>query len=101
MAKCTGPRVCHPCLVSRGPKLPPGQLEAATLALLREALERDGMSLSGLGRTIGLSKSQVSRIFAGVRPLTMEEFLRMCQVLHLQPVRVLRDAERRLAGGAG
>lgn len=56
------------------------------------------MSLSALGRTIGLSKSQVSRIFTGQRPLTMEEFSRMCMALKLKPANVLRAAERLASG---
>lgn len=75
-----------------GPKLKPGSLESATVVVLREAIDRSDFSDAEIARRVEISKSQLSRILRGIKPLTMTEFDRICSALGLVPARVLRAA---------
>lgn len=53
------------------------------------ARERAGMTQDELAELVGVSQSQMSRMLSGVRPVTVPELLKMCDVLHLDAARVI------------
>jgi transcriptional regulator with XRE-family HTH domain len=52
-------------------------------ARLRHAIQASGLSLSHLGRQVGVDHSRLSRFLRGERDLTLDAVDRLCQVLGL------------------
>lgn len=72
------------------PKAPLTDRDRAVLDIIDARRADLGISQVGLGAQIGVSQSQVSRFFAGIRPMTVTEFLRACDVLGLSAADVMR-----------
>ena len=67
--------------VANAPKALPTQRDMAILGVIDSARDQMGITQQGLALAIGLSQSQVSRIFSGQRPATLPELLDMCGVV--------------------
>lgn len=61
--------------------------------LLSDASEDGGRSFRTLDNASGANFSQVNRMLAGEKVMTLDEYASLCEVLNLDPVHVLRDAE--------
>lgn len=55
------------------------------------------MSFRALGDVSGINFSQINRMLAGEKVVTLDEFAVLCEALGLDPVQVLREAEAAVA----
>ncbi|QPL05148.1 hypothetical protein ID810_10515 [Actinomyces respiraculi] len=55
------------------------------------------MSFRALGDTSGVNFSQINRMLAGDKVMTLDEYTMLCGALGLDPVQVLREAEAEVA----
>lgn len=60
------------------------------------ASRRPKMSQLDLARATGIGQSQLSRMLAPTKPMFVEEFIAICRALSLDPMTVIREAERRV-----
>lgn len=81
--------------MSSGMKSLPTDTALAVVEILREELSRQGMNQTYLASVAGISQGQVSKILAGVRPMTLTEFMRMCTGLGLRAADVVEQAMTR------
>lgn len=51
------------------------------------------MSFRALGDASGVNFSQINRMLAGEKVMTLDEYASLCEALSLDPVSVLREAE--------
>lgn len=75
-----------------GTKALPGPLSTAACALLLREIERRGLTQAAVGRGAGISETQTSRVLRGIKPVTLDEFDALCNVLGLDIVKVLGAA---------
>jgi len=73
----------------------PGALANAAVAIIRAEYERQGLNQTKLAERSGISQSQVSRIFLGVRTMDVDQLQGMCDALNLNFIDVLTEAEER------
>lgn len=63
------------------------------VAVVADALDEQGRSRQWLADQIEVSRSQVSRILDGLKPVTLSEVERMCVALGLDILDVIRRAQ--------
>jgi transcriptional regulator with XRE-family HTH domain len=63
-------------------------------ALLREARERQGLSMTAVAERAGLSQQMVSYVERGMRKPTLDTLIRVAEALELDLVEVLARAMR-------
>lgn len=68
------------------------ELDAAVGGIMRAEREDRGWSLRRLARETGIGHSQIPRLEAGERSMTLREFGVLCETFELQPDRVIRFA---------
>ncbi len=67
--------------------------------LLRELREQAGLTQAKLAPLLGRPQNRVSDLERGGRRVDVIEFLDFCEAVGADPVGVLRQLQRRLAGG--
>ena len=72
-------------------KTAPSARELALVQTIRDAADVAGMSQKDVASAVGLSPSQVSRIFSGQKPITLTETLLMLGAVGLDLESVARD----------
>jgi len=65
----------------RGSKTLPSQREKTIMRALQDVREERGISQATVAEVLGISQGQVSRLEAGVRPITLTELLTFCEVV--------------------
>ncbi len=63
--------------------------------LIASRLEEMEMSQRALGRALGVSTSYANKIVLGRRTIELTEFLDLCEVLRLEPSRVISEVGAR------
>lgn len=79
---------------------PVGPVGRAVAHRLSDARDDAGMSFRMLGAESGLNFSQVNRMLAAEKSMTLDEFAAICSALRLNPVEVIREAEAVVAARA-
>lgn len=74
-------------------KTAPSARELALVQAIRDAADVAGMSQKDVASAVGLSPSQVSRIFSGQKPITLTETLLMLGAVGLDLESVARDLD--------
>lgn len=77
-------------------KLEVGALQREAVALIREAMSREGVSGRAVADRAGVTVSRCAAILRNERVMTVDEFVAIAGVLGLTPWRLLREAEERL-----
>lgn len=68
---------------------PFGMVVASILSDARNAAQ---VSLQALNETSGVNYSQLSRMLAGQKPMTLDEYVAICEALRLDPESVMAQA---------
>lgn len=77
--------------MAQAAKTAPSARELALVQAIRDAADVAGMSQKDVASAVGLSPSQVSRIFSGQKPITLTETLLMLGAVGLDLESVARD----------
>ena len=77
--------------MSTSPKTLPSTREKAVMARIAAAADERGLSQADLAEAAGVSQSQVSRLLAGKKPVTLTELLPMLTAVGLSLSDVARD----------
>lgn len=72
----------------------PGTAHVAEAFKARKIELGRSKSLRVIERDTGLSRETINRSLSGKSAIALDTFLRMCRVLHLDPVRLIREAAR-------
>ncbi len=72
-------------------KTPPDQRERALIELVRATAKGGGIRQKDVAERVGISEAQLSRIFAGQKPVTLMELLAMLDAVGLDLESVVRD----------
>lgn len=72
-------------------KTPPDQRERALIDLVRATAKGGGIRQKDVAERVGISEAQLSRIFAGQKPVTLMELLAMLDAVGLDLESVVRD----------
>lgn len=72
-------------------KTPPDQRERALIELVRATAKDGGIRQKDVAERVGISEAQLSRIFAGQKPVTLMELLAMLDAVGLDLESVVRD----------
>lgn len=78
--------------VPSGPRTRPGTLELRAVSLIADELDSRGRSIQWLADEIGVSRTLLSRILSGVKPVTLSEVERMCAALGVDMLDLIRRA---------
>lgn len=73
------------------------ETEREVVAIIARAAEQRGWSGRRLGAEAGITKARISLLLRNERPVTVTDFVALCDALELSPVGVMREAEARLA----
>ena len=77
--------------MATSPRARPSTRELAVMARIASAADDLGLSQSDLARAAGISQSQVSRLIAGKKPITLTELLPLLDAVGLDLASVARD----------
>lgn len=80
-----------------GPAQDPGPVERYMLDILKARIENQ----TATAAKIGVSQPQLSRYLDGQKPMRLTEFIRLCEVVGLDPAALMADAEHAAKGDAG
>ena len=72
------------------------ETEREVVAIIARAAERRGWSGRRLGAEAGITKARISLLLRNERPVTVTDFVALCEALGLSPVGVMKEAEARL-----
>ena len=72
-------------------KTPPDQRERALVDVVRAAAKGKGIRQKDVAERVGISEAQLSRIFAGQKPVTLMELLAMMDAVGLDFAEVVAD----------
>lgn len=75
-----------------GSRTVPTAQQQRVSALIDEARKSANMSQETLAEAMGVSQPLLSRMLAGLKPMTVTELIRACEALNLVPSDVLREA---------
>lgn len=77
-----------------------GGIASAAARILLERKNRTDWSNRQLADSLGWSRNTVDRYLRGERAMPLDAFYRLSRLLDLDPVRVLREAERKIAAAS-
>ena len=83
------------CVMPTGTKTLPRNEDLKVAAILERERQRLNMDQVVLGAKVGISQTQISRILDGIKPVTLTEFMQICEALGLVASEVIREAERK------
>lgn len=79
--------------VPSGSKPPPGRLSRSVSRVLSDTAEGQGVTDTALAKSVGISRSQVSKYMRGDLSPTIDEIERMCKALGIDAVDTLAVAQ--------
>lgn len=79
--------------MATSPRALPSTRELAVMARIATAADSRGLSQEDLARSAGISQSQVSRLIAGKKPVTLTELLPLLDAVGLDLASVARDLD--------
>ncbi|WP_172121020.1 hypothetical protein [Actinomyces faecalis] len=77
-----------------------GAFGEAVAAILKGAAQGQDTRLQVIGDHVSLSVAQISRMLNGQKVITLDEYVGMCEVLHLDPKKIIAEARLALAPAA-
>ena len=92
--KYSGGKTCRRVTIGDVPqasKTAPDQRERALVDVVRAAADEKDISQKAIAEHVGISPTQVSRIFSGQKPVTITELMAMMDVVGLDFVTVVRE----------
>lgn len=73
---------------------------AAVAGLLAQAIAAQKITFRELGEQSGVHYSQLNLMTRGIKTMTLDEFVRICKALTLDPVEIFERAEDALEAGS-
>jgi DNA-binding Xre family transcriptional regulator len=83
----------HDVRMPAGAKTPPGPFSQELAAILRAQMARKQLWQAQVAVAAGMSQGQLSAVLNGKKHIDMEQLDRLCYVLGLKLVEVLREAD--------
>ncbi|WP_210578628.1 helix-turn-helix domain-containing protein [Actinomyces succiniciruminis] len=71
-----------------------GELGSAVARILADARDRSGLSLREAEEVSGVGFTQIQKMLKGAKVITLDELGSICDALDLDPVEVLREAQK-------
>lgn len=70
-----------------------GPATLAVVSLTNQAIEGAGLTRAHIEQRAGISHNRLAVILRGERPLTVDELVRICEVVGVSAATILREAE--------